>query len=320
MTFAASVDLRLSGTVMLPEGNGTAAPAFVLLPGSGPTDRDGNQAPVVITDLLSQIAHLLAGAGIASLRFDKRGLKTGNGALPAAPDALADFMRWECFVEDAAAALDGMRRRPEIDPARVGLFGHSEGGLIALDLAARAAGEDKPAALILASTPGRTIGKVLRDQLERLARRQGAGEAVVRALLDRNDEILTELVATGQPPADIPAGLRALYPAYLRHFWQSLAVLDPVERAARFAGPVLVLSGKADVQVSAKRDGARLAEVLERRSAPGCSQAFHVIEGASHNLKIVSGPDDPGFAGPIAADVGLALRNWLGGLGWARAG
>ncbi|WP_213030307.1 hypothetical protein, partial [Acinetobacter baumannii] len=87
------------------------------------------------------------------------------------------------------------------------------------------------------------MAAILREQLERLGRRQGAGDQVLRPLLDQNDRILAHLKATGELLPDIPAGLRALYPPYLRFFWQAVAALDPVALAARYDGPVLVLSG-----------------------------------------------------------------------------
>src|SRR5688500_9758350 len=73
VSFTGAGGLKLNGTVLLPSGGRDQKfPAVLLLPGSGPTDRNGNQPPVLVTDLLKQIADRLAAEGIASLRFDKR--------------------------------------------------------------------------------------------------------------------------------------------------------------------------------------------------------------------------------------------------------
>ncbi len=200
--FTGAGGVPLAGTLVIPD-RPRPVPAMLLIAGSGPTDRDGNQLPHVRTDLLRFIADVLAACGIASLRYDKRGVGAGAERLPRDPDALAAFVRWDRFVDDAAAALAFLRRHDGVDGERVGVLGHSEGGLIGLDLAA---GSDAPpAALVLAATPGRPIAAVLRDQLARLARAQGAAEPTIAALLDENDAILARLAAgQGYPPAISP--------------------------------------------------------------------------------------------------------------------
>lgn len=304
----------LAGTLTLPAA-GDRVPALLLIQGSGPTDRDGNQRPHLVPDLLKELAHLLAGLGIASLRCDKRGMGAVAASLPTEPALLADFVRWEHFVEDAGLALAVLASQERVDARRVGVLGHSEGGLIALDLAA--SGRAQPAMLILAATTGRPIAAVLRDQLARLGRRQGAPEAVLAPLLDENDRILAGLVAGRGYPDAISPGLAALYPPYLRHYWEGFAAHDPAVLAARCTCPVLVLSGNADVQVLADRDVPALAAALSGRSqADGTRHAVAVLAGASHNFKPVAGPDDAGHAGPLHPGVEPALADWLRQNGW----
>lgn len=307
----------LRGTLILPAAR-RPAPAVLLVQGSGPTDRDGNQPPALVTDLFRQLAETLAGFGIASLRYDKRGMHANAASLPGEEAARRDFVRFEHFVDDAAAMLALLRARPEIDAARAGLFGHSEGGLIGLVLAARG-GAGAPATLVLAATPGRPFAAVLRDQLERLGRAQGAGDAVLLPLLDENDRILAHVEATGDYPPVIPPGLRALYPPYLRAFLRSLAGLRPVELAARVAAPVLVINGTADLQVSPDRDGLALGMALAGRGLGPNVYSVSLLTDVGHNLKIVAGPDDPGFGGPVAEAVTQALHGWFSGLGWISA-
>ena len=137
MAAAGAGGAPLQGTLVLPARRVGPGPALLLVQGSGPTDRDGNQPPALTTDLLSQLAGILAGFGIASLRYDKRGMHANAASLPREPAALREFMRFEHVVDDAAAMLAALRKRPEIDPAQAGLFGHSEGGSIGLALATR---------------------------------------------------------------------------------------------------------------------------------------------------------------------------------------
>ena len=305
----------LAGTLMLPDVAGPA-PAVLLIQGSGPTDRDGNQRPHLVTDLMKQLAALLAGCGVASLRYDKRGMGAAAASLPRDPEALADFVRWESFVDDAQGALAALRGQAGIDAARVGILGHSEGGLIALDLAANRAAA-APAMLVLAATPGRPVAAVLRDQLGRLARSQGASAETVAAILAENDRIVAQLAAGGDYPPAIHPGLAALYPAYLRRFWNGVAALDPAALARACPCPVLVLSGAADVQVTADGDTAALAAALAlREGMPGVLHRVAVLDGASHNLKAVAAPADPGFAGPLHPRVRPVLAGWLATLGW----
>src|SRR6185437_2429566 len=119
--------------------------------GSGPTDRDGNQPPQLKTDLLRQIATALGEAGIASLRYDKRGMYANRDTMPKAAAELPHFFDWSAFVEDVHGAFDFLRAQEAIDPARVGILGHSEGGLLALDVSTLHTPQAK--VLVLAATP-----------------------------------------------------------------------------------------------------------------------------------------------------------------------
>jgi dienelactone hydrolase len=311
VAFAGSGGAPIAGTLCLPAAaaDDRRVPAFLLVQGSGPTDRDGNQPPGHVTDLMRQVAALLAGFGIASLRCDKRGQHANAESLPRDLPSLTEFVRWEHAVADAAAGLALLRARVEIDPARVGLFGHSEGGLIGLELGA--GGEGAPAALVLAATPGRPIGAVLRDQLHRLGRRQGGSEEVLAPLLDAGDRILAHVVATGDYPPDIPPNLAALFPAYLRRFWQSLAARDPAAFARRVTGPVLAVGGSEDVQVLAGKDVPALDAALGSRPAEA-SHRVVMLAGAGHALK--ASPDN--VAGPLHPDFGPALASWLTAVVW----
>src|SRR5262245_4293613 len=180
VSFPGAGGLELKGELLVPGGErGARWPAVVLLPGSGPTDRNGNQPPLLVTDLLKQVAERLAADGVASLRFDKRATMAYREKWPAGAEAMSEFFSFENFVGDAAGAVAFLRGRAEVDPRLVGMVGHSEGGLIALQVAHDAVGKDGIAALILMSTAGRTLAPVIREQIAAQLKRQEIGRAHV---------------------------------------------------------------------------------------------------------------------------------------------
>src|SRR5262249_12810445 len=129
-------------------------PAAVLVGGSGPTDRDGLAFGVPI---LGELAGALADAGFMVVRYDKRGIGQSGGRAQAA--TLNDC------AEDARAAGKWLADRKDVDPKRIALVGHSEGGLVSLIAAGK---EKKVAAVVLAATPGMTGSDVVLAQQRRL--------------------------------------------------------------------------------------------------------------------------------------------------------
>lgn len=299
----------LAGTLTAPADTKTKVPALVLLQGSGPTDRDGNQPPVLRTDLLRQIAEGLAQKGIATLRYDKRGMHANAAGRPANQDDYAEYFNWSRFVDDAYAAYAFLRAQPNVDPGRTGLLGHSEGGLIAIDLASRLVDGEKPRALILAATPGRRIDVVLNDQLQRLLSEQKASQAQRKYFLAENERISRAIVQSGKVPPNVPAGLAGLYPFYIGPFWQALARIDPAERLQQYKGPVLLVQGDGDVQISAERDALALDAALQKRAAG--DHALIILPRTSHALKPLQNDKDPGFEGEIDPGVISRISGWL---------
>lgn len=298
--------VTLAGLLTLPADDDEAPfPAMLLLQGSGPTDRDGNQLPDVRTNLLRQIARNLAEEGIATLRFDKRGLHANAKELPQDPVALRDFVAWENFVGDAELAFRWLAADSSIDGERVGIAGHSEGGLIALNIVQRE--RALPKALVLLATPGRPTGAVLADQLTGLMTRQGASAAQKAEVLAEDKRIRAAILATGEVPDIVPPGLQPLYPAYLGRYYQSLFQFDPAKALEHFDGPSLVLAGGGDIQVSPERDFKPLSAIL---LAKDNGSAAFIAPGVSHNLKPVA-PGETGFEGLIDAGIEAELNSWL---------
>ncbi len=308
VSFEADGGITLAGTLVLPEpiNSGRVVPAVLLIQGSGPTDRDGNQLPNLKTDLLRQLADVLAGAGIASLRYDKRGMYANQPTLPKQQDQLTDFFRWTAFVGDAHAAFTFLKTYPGIAPDRVGVLGHSEGGLLALDFAAQY--HPQPKAIILASTPGRKFGEVIQDQLSALLEQQQATAEQRQFFLDADRRIRSEILETGKVPLHVPAGLAPLYPSYLGHFLKSALALDPAALATHVEGAIFVINGTADTQVLAKHNAARFSSALANRKDG--SEVF-TPSAVSHNLKTVTEANTQGIAGELDGTVRGAILNWL---------
>lgn len=284
-------------------------PAILLLQGGGPTDRDGNQPPHVRSSLIKTLADALGRQGIASLRYDKRGMYSNAETLPANEADWNAFFRLEAFVGDANAAFRYLRTIPGIDIGRIGMAGHSEGGLIALT-ASQVLAKDKdlplPAALVLIATPGRPVPSVIREQLALAFLDLKLPPEESESLALASNEIIASIRASGTVPTAVPARLVNLYPPYLGRFLRSLFTLDPPAFAWGYGGPVLVVNGSEDRQVSATRDADALNEALAAR--PGGKRAAIVAPGAAHDLSLAgTGQPDPATIHAIAAWVAATL-------------
>jgi hypothetical protein len=297
--FAGSDGVTLAGTLLLPAWSELQrVPGIVLVAGSGPTDRDGNN-PLVPQhiDVLKLIAELLAAAGIATLRYDKRGIG-GSTARPHGTLAEQErFFSWDNFVGDVAAAHGELVKHDEIKAYATALLGHSEGGLLVL-AALPAITKNRPHGMVLASTPGRPMREIVREQVNR-----GAPN-----LVDAVTATMAAIEASGHVPADLPIELQALFPAYAGPYLQRMLAFDPAQALLGLDLACLLLQGAADRQVVPMGDVQPLIDALSKRSAPG--EAV-VIPAVSHNLKLVSWPGDTGFGGPIAPTVATKLVDWL---------
>jgi dienelactone hydrolase len=302
---------ELAGTLSIPaQVPPGGAAGVLLLPGSGPTDRNGNQPPYLVTDLLRQMAQRLAYDGFVVLRFDKRAAQGYASRWPADPALQNVFFAWEAFSGDARAAFEFLRGRPEVDRARTAIVGHSEGSLIALQVAGDLAAGSPPTALVLAGASGTRLDDVVRAQIASLLQRQGADEATRKQYLEALDKAIRSVVESETVPADLPAGLRPLFPANAMKLLHSYFTIDPLALARRYRGPVLLLHGAMDSQLPAEEHTAKLLATLAAR--PGGAQERAVIPNASHNLKPASSLTDFGFAGDVVPGALDALAGFLG--------
>lgn len=270
-------EAMLHGTLTQPSRPSAGAPAVLLIAGSGPTDRDGNSALGVRAATLKLLAHGLAERGIASLRYDKRGIADSAAAAPAESE-----LRFATYVQDATLWAKTLKARTG---ARcVVLAGHSEGALVA---ALAAPGSSDICGVVSISGAGRPAGVVLREQLT-----AGLPDAMRPAAL----RVLSELEA-GRTVADPPPALAALFRPSVQPYLISWLPLDPVAALKAAGKPTLVLQGAADIQIP-ESDARLLAGAL-----PGAK--LTILPGVNHVLKVA--PAERAANAATYADPTLAL-------------
>lgn len=246
----------LHGSLLLPQQD-TPPPVVLIIAGSGPTDRDGNNPAGGRVDNLKRLALLLANANIASVRYDKRGVAASQPATPDERD-----LSVERYVADVVAWGHKLKADPRFGPLI--LIGHSEGALIA-SLAAEQAGAS---AVISLAGSGRPMAEVVREQL---------AERLPPAQLARGSALLDRLEA-GQTSLDVPASLRQVFRPSVQPYLITLFRQDPAAAFARLSMPALIVQGRNDVQV----------DVADAQKLKDAKPDAHLvlIEGMNHMLRI----------------------------------
>jgi uncharacterized protein len=254
----------LRGTMLTPTN--PAGIAILIIPGSGPTNRDGNSPLGIKASTYKLLAEGLAEKGIATLRIDKRGMFGSAGAV-----ADANAVTVNDYAADIHTWVDAMRRKAGV--SCVWLLGHSEGALIAL-----ASGQNSSGicGLILIAAAGRPLGEVLRDQLK--------SNPANAPILDQALSAIDALEAGRQPDASaMHPALLPLFAPKVQDFLISVFALDPARLIAEWKKPILIMQGERDIQVSVA-DAERL-----KKAAPGAT--LKLLPDCNHVLKAVTSPD-----------------------------
>lgn len=317
-----SAKITLAGTLTYPKSGGNF-PAVVLVTGSGPQDRDetifGHKPFLVIADYFTR-------NGIAVLRFDDRGIAKSKGSFATATT--------EDFASDALAAVEYLKSRKEIDSKKIGIAGHSEGGMIA-PMAAVNSGD--VGFIILLAGPGLRGDELLVKQTELVMKSEGSPKEKIEQQVSQNSKCY-KIVIDASDSAEAYIGLKKFFDdelSKLRNeekqkpensvasFNQSVKTLlnpwfrfflkfDPRPNLEQVNVPVLALNGGNDVQVPPKED---LSEI-EKALKTGGNKNFKTIElpGLNHlfqHCKTCSVSEYGQLEETFSEDALKIMKDWI---------
>jgi pimeloyl-ACP methyl ester carboxylesterase len=315
--------VELAATLFIPAGKGPF-PAVVLVTGSGPQDRDetilGHRPFLVIADHLAR-------NGIAVLRYDDRGVASSTGDFGSATTL--------DFAADAMAALDYLAARPETDPRRVGIVGHSEGGLIAPLVASK---DPKARFIVLLSGPAMRGSDLLLLQTAAIARASGlpaeaiAGTQAINAKLyaiasgpGDQAKIAAELKRTylewvDAEPSLKPAerdearkGADSAVASLVAPWTRCFLSLDPAPALASLSIPVLALGGTKDLQVPEEENFRAFARIFAD-SGRSSLLTLRKLDGLNHLFQhaTMGLPNEYGLIEETFAPEALgAMTEWI---------
>lgn len=271
-----SANITLAGSLTYPEGEGKY-PAVVLVTGSGPQDRDETLAGGINHKPFLVLSDYLTRNGIAVLRFDDRGIAKSKGNYAAATT--------EDFATDAQAAVEYLKARKEIDPKKIGIAGHSEGGLIAPIVAVNSSDVSYIVLLAGPGLPGKDIlllqakliSKAEGEKTEMVDKSSQLNEKIYDAVLSEEnntvaekkiralyDDFYNSLNAEEKKDADsrkqiIEQGIKQLTKPWFRFFMK----FDPRPTLENVTVPVLALNGEKDLQVPPKENLVEIEKALK---------------------------------------------------------
>nr|WP_299381908.1 alpha/beta fold hydrolase [Allomuricauda sp.] len=246
------------GSLLLPPQQ-TPTKVALIIAGSGPTDRNGNY-PMGTNNSLKLLAEGLYDHGIASVRYDKRGIAESKAAGKQESE-----MRFQDYVEDVVAWIDLLQKDPRF--SKVMLVGHSEGSLIGL----LAAQQSKVTHYVSLAGAGQTAGDLIREQLKEQP----------PVVLEQAFPILDKL-ENGELVEDIPQMLFPLFRPSVQPYMISWFAYDPQSEISKLDCPILIIQGTTDIQIKVKD--------AEQLHSGNPNAKLELLEGMNHVLKS-SGPD-----------------------------
>ncbi len=245
---------KINGTLSMPE-KAKHVPVVLLIAGSGPTNRNGNN-PQAMTNCFKMMADELEAQGIASLRFDKRGIPNGSSVQTPEKD-----LRFEHYVEDVRGWIDLLARDKRF--SKVIVAGHSEGSLVGM-LACE--GNAKVAAFISIAGPGRPADEVLKSQI---GKQMPESRGVIELAIDS--------IKAGHPVSTYPPALASLFRSSVQPYLTSWFKWNPSTEIQKLSIPILILQGSTDIQVETND-----AELLHQ-AVP--TATYQLISKMNHVLK-----------------------------------
>ncbi len=301
----------LGGAFTRPQQGGPF-PAVLLIPGSGPQDRDETLAAHKPFRVL---AAYLTRRGVAVLRMDRRGIGTSTGDFAKATT--------QDFTSDAEAAVRYLMQRPDVDPKRVGLIGHGEGAIIAPMVADKV---PQVAFMVLLAAPALPGEQVLLTQRERAEQAAHVPQAQI-ALDQKVATMLYDMVREGKKEHDLEralskqeglkgelADLWANEVPHLESPWLRFFLnYDPAPALEKVKCPVLALEGEKDMDVSPDQNVPALKAALQRGGNPDVT--VEVLPGLNYHFQTAESglpmeyPALPEAISPVALET---IGAWIG--------
>lgn len=282
---------KLMGSLVQTERKSVAA--AIIIPGSGPTDFDGNGPGGLNPATYKLLAHDLASAGISSLRIDKRGMFRSESAVLNPNDVtIGDY------VSDIDVWIASLKKRLGI--TCIWLIGHSEGSLVALAAANKLQGV---CGVVSLAGSGVSFGTLLRQQIK-------SNPANI-ALIDSVDFVIGELEARRTViTSNLHHALQNIFAPEIQGFLIDLFSYDPKELASRLSVPLLIVQGGRDLQVPVENGYSLKAAQMKAKLA--------IFPNANHVLKEVASRDyeinigtylDPNL--PLATGLSAEISNFI---------
>jgi uncharacterized protein len=251
------------GTLTLPK-NFSNGPVALIIAGSGPTDRNGNN-PSMKNESLRMLSYALANNAIASLRYDKRGIAESRESMKGESQ-----LRFEDYIRDAEGWLDLLKKDKRF--SKVVVIGHSEGSLIGMVAAYKHAD-----GFVSVAGAGRSADKILKEQLSKQT----------QSVQDLSCPVIDSLVK-GKTVSNVDPMLYSLFRPSVQPYIISWFKYDPQAEIKKLSIPVLVLQGTNDIQVSTE-DAHLLAKANDHAQ-------LVLIDNMNHILKTVQGDRDANIA------------------------
>ena len=252
-----SITKWIDGTLLIPEQN-EANKLAIIIAGSGPTDRNGNQN-FLINNSLKKLAEELTNNGIATFRYDKRIVKQirqGN---------VDNNIKFDDFINDASDVITHFKTSNQF--SEIFVIGHSQGSLVGM-----IASQDKVNGFVSLAGTGQNIGDVIIEQINNTA-----------PMLKEDTEQVVSILKAGKTTNDYPLALSSMFSKDIQPFMISWMAYNPTNIINSLNCPVLIVNGTKDLQVSVKE-----AELLKRAND---NSNIVIIEKMNHVLFEIEGDD-----------------------------
>lgn len=275
----------ISGTLLIPEIT-KQIPVVLIIAGSGPTDRNGNN-PIMTNNSLKMLAEALQAKGFASLRYDKRGIGKSKDAMISENE-----LRFENYIDDAKQWVNVLQQDERF--SEICILGHSEGSLIGMI----ASQSEKVSKFISLAGLGRPGGKIILEQLKNQS--QTTAEVALPII---------KSLESGKTVEQIPIGLFSIFRPSVQPYLISWFAYNPIKEISKLKKPVLILQGTTDIQVPVS-DAEQLAAAHKKAKKIIISGMNHVLKEAElDRQKNVATYNDPNM--PIKKELTEAIVTFI---------